>query len=369
MRSSIRPRAGWFTPTAATIRRCCCAARKCPAGDRRSAGRPFPGLALRAGRDPLEPGDLLVLYTDGISEAENPAEEEWGEAALIATVRSCRGRPPGDHLPRDAGRRHLRRRRPPARRHDPGDRPRDLNSPRLPIGARVHSNDRLPGPFWTSYIIDYCMFHRPPVSLQEIAPNLEMCPGGWWASSTVSDVSYPEEGNALCFSVEESSFWFEHRNRCILEAVRRFPPAGAFFDVGGGNGCVAFALQQSGLQVVLVEPGLSGVRNAVKRGIRQVVRSTLEDAGVLPGTLPAVGLFDVIEHIEDAGEFLKAANRLMTSGGRIYVTVPAYQWLWSGEDKLAGHWRRYNLQAIVELLRNCGFALDFATYIFWFLPY
>ncbi len=212
------------------------------------------------------------------------------------------------------------------------------------------------------------MFHRPPVSLQEIAPNLEMCPGGWWASSTVSDVSYPEEGNALCFSVEESSFWFEHRNRCILEAVRRFPPAGAFFDVGGGNGCVAFALQQSGLQVVLVEPGLSGVRNAVKRGIRQVVRSTLEDAGVLPGTLPAVGLFDVIEHIEDAGEFLKSANRLMTSGGRIYVTVPAYQWLWSGEDKLAGHWRRYNLQAIVELLRNCGFALDFATYIFWFLP-
>jgi hypothetical protein len=212
------------------------------------------------------------------------------------------------------------------------------------------------------------MFHRPPVSLQEIAPNLEMCPGGWWASSTVSDVSYPEEGNALCFSVEESSFWFEHRNRCILEAVKLFPPAGAFFDVGGGNGCVALALQQSGLQVVLVEPGLSGVRNAVERGIRQVVRSTLEDAGVLPGTLPAVGLFDVIEHIEDASGFLNSTNRLMTSGGRIYVTVPAYQWLWSGEDVLAGHWRRYSLQAIVDLLRNCGFALDFATYIFSFLP-
>lgn len=212
------------------------------------------------------------------------------------------------------------------------------------------------------------MFHGQPVSLQEIAPNLELCSGGWWASPTVSDVSYPEEGNNLCFSVEESSFWFEHRNRCILEVMKLFPPAGAFFDVGGGNGCVALAIQQSGLEVVLVEPGLAGVQNAVKRGIRQVVRSTLEDAGVLPQTLPAVGLFDVVEHIEDAREFLSATHRLMTSGGRVYVTVPAYQWLWSHEDLLAGHSRRYNLPDLVGLLEECGFALDFATYFFSFLP-
>jgi len=39
-------------------------------------------------------GDLLVLYTDGISEAENPSEEEWGEDALIAAVRRCGELPP-----------------------------------------------------------------------------------------------------------------------------------------------------------------------------------------------------------------------------------------------------------------------------------
>jgi len=48
----------------------------------------------------LQPGDLLILYTDGVSEAENPAEEEWGEEALIATARACAEATPGEMLAR-----------------------------------------------------------------------------------------------------------------------------------------------------------------------------------------------------------------------------------------------------------------------------
>jgi sigma-B regulation protein RsbU (phosphoserine phosphatase) len=39
----------------------------------------------------LAAGDLLVIFTDGISEAMNPALEEWGEERLIATVRAAQG--------------------------------------------------------------------------------------------------------------------------------------------------------------------------------------------------------------------------------------------------------------------------------------
>jgi sigma-B regulation protein RsbU (phosphoserine phosphatase) len=39
----------------------------------------------------LETGDLLVFFTDGISEAENAANDEWGEPALFATARACDG--------------------------------------------------------------------------------------------------------------------------------------------------------------------------------------------------------------------------------------------------------------------------------------
>jgi sigma-B regulation protein RsbU (phosphoserine phosphatase) len=48
----------------------------------------------------LEPGDLLILYTDGVSEAENPAQDEWGEEALIAAVRGSLGLAPVDIIAR-----------------------------------------------------------------------------------------------------------------------------------------------------------------------------------------------------------------------------------------------------------------------------
>ena len=37
----------------------------------------------------LEPGDLLVVYTDGVSEAMNPQDEEWGEDRMQETIERC----------------------------------------------------------------------------------------------------------------------------------------------------------------------------------------------------------------------------------------------------------------------------------------
>jgi SAM-dependent methyltransferase len=204
------------------------------------------------------------------------------------------------------------------------------------------------------------------LDLSAIAPGIQKSPEGLWTSPTISTVSYPDKDNDICFSVEEGSFWFAHRNESILTAVRRFPPPGAFFDVGGGNGYVAKALQDSGFEVVLVEPG-SGACNARERGVACVVRSTLKDAGFRPGVLPAIGLFDVLEHVEDDSVFLSEIYACLIPGGRVYVTVPAFQRLWSHEDVEAGHWRRYTLSKVRAVLEGSGFRIDYATYFFGFL--
>ena len=52
----------------------------------------LPEASYEQGSIVLHPGDVLLAYTDGISEAMNPAEEEWGEEAMILTAQqSCDG--------------------------------------------------------------------------------------------------------------------------------------------------------------------------------------------------------------------------------------------------------------------------------------
>jgi SAM-dependent methyltransferase len=206
------------------------------------------------------------------------------------------------------------------------------------------------------------------IDLTQISRNLEQTADGEWRSKSLSTVSYPEWGNRACFDVEDSSFWFRHRNACILEAISQYPPGGPFFDIGGGNGFVAKAMQDAGLEVVLVEPGVAGTANARRRGIQHVVRATLEDAGFIPGSLPAIGVFDVVEHMEDDHKFLDAIRIHLSSHGRIYLTVPAYQALWSVADIAAGHYRRYSRRTLRKLLERVGFEVEFATGFFQFLP-
>ena len=56
-----------------------------------STGTPLgllpPGMPYGEEHVALDPGDTLVLFSDGVSEAQNSDEEEWGEARLIECIR------------------------------------------------------------------------------------------------------------------------------------------------------------------------------------------------------------------------------------------------------------------------------------------
>lgn len=53
----------------------------------------FPGRTYGSGSVRLEPGDLLVLYTDGITEASNPEDVEFGSDRLLEVVSASRAKP------------------------------------------------------------------------------------------------------------------------------------------------------------------------------------------------------------------------------------------------------------------------------------
>jgi SAM-dependent methyltransferase len=207
------------------------------------------------------------------------------------------------------------------------------------------------------------------IDLVANAVNLEQTSDGIWrCKAAASPISYPEWGNEACFEVEDVSFWFQHRNVCIREELKQYPPSGPVFDIGGGNGFVAKAMQDVGFEVVLLEPGASGCHNAQRRGIQNVVCARLEDAGFVPASIAAVGLFDVIEHLENDREFLEMVGSYLWPNGRVYITVPAHRALWSQEDANAGHFRRYSRQALDDVLKVSGFTVDFLTGFFQYLP-
>jgi sigma-B regulation protein RsbU (phosphoserine phosphatase) len=47
----------------------------------------------------LQAGDVLVAFTDGISEAMNTADEEWGEARLLEAIHGCQHRSAQEMIP------------------------------------------------------------------------------------------------------------------------------------------------------------------------------------------------------------------------------------------------------------------------------
>lgn len=187
---------------------------------------------------------------------------------------------------------------------------------------------------------------------------------GIYFSNKKDSISYPEKGNQDCFQIEQNSFWFNHRNNCILNAINNYCPKSVFFDIGGGNGFVAKSLQEKGIETVLIEPGLQGCLNAKKRNLTNVVCATLENANFNKNSIEAIGVFDVVEHIENDVAFLKSIHSFLKVNGFIFLTVPAYQFLWSNEDIDAGHFRRYTTKSIEKKLTEVGFEIVQATYIF-----
>lgn len=190
------------------------------------------------------------------------------------------------------------------------------------------------------------------------------CKNGVWYSPNSKNLSYPEDGNDNCFQLEEKSFWFRHRNNTLIAVIKKYCSNTTFFDVGGGNGFVTKAIEDAHISAVLIEPGKKGVQNATKRKLSTIFCGTLQDLKGLAGTLGAIGSFDVIEHIKDDQAFVNNVYEMLFDGGYFFVTVPAFQSLWSDEDVNAGHFRRYNLKSIVNLLKESGFEIEYSTYFF-----
>jgi len=186
--------------------------------------------------------------------------------------------------------------------------------------------------------------------------------GVYRATDEQPDVSYAAEGIEQLAAHSGGHWWNEHRLRWIGRQLDRHgdPP---LLEVGAGSGAVSCGLAAAGRRVVAVEPHHSGAVHIARRGV-PAVWGRLVDLALPDGSVPALGYFDVLEHLPDPGAELAEARRVLGPGGLVLVTVPAFGWLWSDEDVAAGHQCRYGRAQLVGQFRAAGFEPVGVEYLF-----
>lgn len=161
---------------------------------------------------------------------------------------------------------------------------------------------------------------------------------------------------------EDSHWWFHSRTLALLGVLDRTvgPGERPVLDVGCGAGNMMHHLRRYG-PVVGVDPNPKPLAIARERGYD--VREASGDA--LPFEAERFGLvaaLDTLEHCPDDGAVLRECQRVLQPVGWLLVTVPAFMWLWTHNDVLNAHHRRYTTGGLRDRLRTAGFRMRYLTY-------
>jgi 2-polyprenyl-3-methyl-5-hydroxy-6-metoxy-1,4-benzoquinol methylase len=172
------------------------------------------------------------------------------------------------------------------------------------------------------------------------------------------DISDEADVRAL-LSAEESHFWHRSRNRIIVSRLTALGvrPGARVLELGCGAGCVAAELARAGYRVTGIDGHESLLCVARSRATSATflchdLRQGTSHIETLDTAFDVVGLFDVIEHLQDPARALGDALERLVSGGLLVGTVPAMMALWSGIDERSGHKTRYGRQSLRALLES-----------------
>lgn len=175
------------------------------------------------------------------------------------------------------------------------------------------------------------------------------------------------EGFRVTAAFEASHWWFRARRELVVAQVEMAlrergerPGRPRLLDYGCGTGFNLRLLARYGEAFGAdVESEAAAEFRSVPEG-----RFLAIDGDLTPHRkrFDLVTALDVLEHCDDDVAGLAQIRELLAPGGQILLTVPAYGWLWSGEDVISEHRRRYTRRALERVCGSAGLALRFVSY-------
>ena len=173
---------------------------------------------------------------------------------------------------------------------------------------------------------------------------------------------------AIMNRVEDSHWWYVGRRR-ILESFMEGIIAKLkvenprILDVGCGTGGNLEMLEKFGAAEG-VDVSDEALEFCQSKGLT-VHKGLAEEMPFASETFDVVTALDVVEHLDDDVAGLKEMHRVLKSGGKSLIFVPAFMWLWGVQDDVSNHRIRYTKKQIVERLEQAGFEIERATYANW----
>ncbi|MEK6923190.1 MAG: class I SAM-dependent methyltransferase [Nanoarchaeota archaeon] len=158
-----------------------------------------------------------------------------------------------------------------------------------------------------------------------------------------------------------NDFWTLSRNELLLKYINSSP----VMDVGCGSGILTKQLVGKNMDVYSLDIEERACELTSRFNDRKKIFSksfekiTSKD---LP-KLKTIIFADVLEHVDTDVEFLIKAHELLTDDGKIVISVPCYMFLWTENDVVRGHKRRYSKQQLREILKYAGFKVE--KMFFW----
>lgn len=135
-------------------------------------------------------------------------------------------------------------------------------------------------------------------------------------------------------------------------------------DFGSGTGINVDLLQKFG-EVYIYEPN-EYANKFLNLNFKNVISSeaTLNN---ISKKFDLIVLTDVLEHIESPISSLKNIRSLLKDGGKVIITVPAHNYLFSKKDDDLQHFRRYSKKTLKNNLLNANLKFEFFSYYNFFL--
>ena len=173
--------------------------------------------------------------------------------------------------------------------------------------------------------------------------------------------------------LEERHWWFMGRKKIFTHMIRWIAsrkdsgPMTQALDLGCGMGAMLGSIGESCEHVTGTDISQDSLEHCKSRGFTSLMRSKGDALPVGAGTLDLICAFDTLEHIPEEHEALLECYRALRPGGWVFFSLPAYQFLYTHQDKVVHHQRRYTATGLKRKLRAAGFEPVKVSYINFFL--